>query len=218
MDGNRRWARERGLSTVQGHEAGYKAFQSIVRAVAQQNIPHAVFYAFSSENWKREKKEVNELLDLFTFAIKELEHKKNTTMGQEKKPRIRFLGDISRFGTDMSERMTRIENESKGGTTTVWIALSYGGRADIVRAVNEAVKQNRDVTEESFRELLRTAEMPDPDLIIRTSGEMRLSNFLLYESAYSELFFPECYWPDFGETELRSILEAYEKRTRRKGV
>lgn len=215
MDGNRRWATERGLPLMEGHQAGYRTFQNIVRSLATHHIPHGVFYAFSTENWNRTEHEVSYLLTLFEHMITDLLHKEM----HELKIQVRFIGDRSRFSSRLQTLMEEAETRSAGqGETTVWIALSYGGRAEIVAATNSAIANGTPVTEETFGTLLSTYGMPDPDLIIRTSGEQRLSNFLPWQSVYSELIFTKTYWPDFGEEEFQRMLEEYENRTRRKGV
>ena len=214
MDGNRRWAKARGLSPIDGHRAGYEALTHIIDAVHQAGIPHMVCYAFSTENWKRSEEEVGGLMSLFARALDRI-----TAETSERGVRIRFIGERARFSAELREKMDRVEQKSADDAElTVWVALSYGGRAEIVDAVNRAVDAGAYLTEESFADLLSTRGMPDPDLIIRTSGEMRLSNFLLFQSAYSELFFTKTLWPDFGEAEFKSILEEYGNRQRRQGA
>ncbi len=216
MDGNRRWARSHGLETLLGHQKGYEALKRIIDAVYEADIPHMVCYAFSTENWNRKPDEVAYLMDLFKRAVGELAH---THKAEGKRVNIRFIGERERFDPGLQADMLRVENEAYSDPVlTVWLALSYGGRAEIVDAVNRVLENGEWVTEESFRTFLWTDGMPDPDLIIRTSGEERLSNFLLWQSAYSELFFTKTYWPDFGETEFQSILDEYGKRQRRNGT
>lgn len=209
MDGNRRFAKEQGEETLVGHLAGKDKLTEVVDWVMEANIPHAVFYAFSTENWKRSSEEVEYLLEL-------LMSESNLV---NKKARLKVIGDISRFPKRVQERLTKheIETTNKEYEATVWLALSYGGRAEIVEAVNLAVKKSEAVTEESFAKLLQTKEMPDPDLIIRTGGEQRLSNFLPWQSVYSELFFTDTYWPAFTKAEFQRILSEYGKRDRRLG-
>lgn len=215
MDGNRRWATERGLDSHEGHLGGYESLKKLITVVGDAQIPHMVCYAFSTENWKRHPDEVSYLMELFRHGL--LEFKKE--LGEQgKKLNVRFIGERERFEESMQENMLKLEqNGCTNPSLTVWIALSYGGRAEIVSAVNRAIENEKPVTEESFGKLLWTDGMPDPDLIIRTSGEERLSNFLLWQSAYSELFFTETKWPDFGEIEFKSILDEYGKRQRRRG-
>jgi len=216
MDGNRRWAKERGLPTLEGHTQGYTAMRSMVDAVYKQGIPHMVCYAFSTENWNRTEAEVSHLMTLLEKGLKNI----RAEYAQSKeKINVRIIGEKSALPESLQTEITEIEAiNHENPELTVWIALSYGGRAEIVDAVNHAIENGVKVTEETFSEYLWTNGMPDPDIIIRTSGEHRISNFLLWQSAYSEFFFTETYWPDFGETEFQSILEAYGTRKRRKGV
>jgi undecaprenyl diphosphate synthase len=213
MDGNRRWAKERGISTLKGHTEGLEAFKRVVRYVRDDNIPHAVFYTFSTENWKRSKLEVDYLLTLLKGGIKEL-----LIDIDEEKVRVRFVGNRNKFSKKLQTLIRELEEKSaQYKKTTVWVCLSYGGRQEILEAVNKAVEKGTKVTEKAFGNLLQTAEMPDPDMIVRTSGERRLSNFLPWQAVYSELFFVDTYWPDFGKKDFRGILEAYAKRERRNG-
>jgi len=184
MDGNRRWAKERGCDSLFGHKAGEDKFYEVAQWVKDAEIAHAVFYAFSTENWFREKFEVAYLETLFlAFTIRILDEI------HERQVRIRVIGELDNFQTELREKIAELERVSaQYEQTTIWIALSYGGRAEIVSAVNKAVVAGVTVTEASFPELLFTADMPDPDLIIRTGGEKRLSNFLPWQSVYSELF------------------------------
>lgn len=214
MDGNRRWAKARGLPALKGHEAGVETLKSIVRAAKDVGVKNLIFYTFSTENWKRAAEEVQGLMALFRHAIK-----KEFPKIAEENVRIRFIGDLLRFDADLQKEMARIEEETKmhdGGT--VAFALSYGGRAEILAAVNLAIeKGERDVSEEAFSKLLWTHDMPDPDIIIRTGGEHRLSGFLTWQSVYSELFFVDTYWPDFSKDEFYAILKQYASRERRLG-
>lgn len=222
MDGNRRWAKEQGLPTFEGHRKGADVFSECVRWVRDAGIAHAVFYAFSTENWQRSEEEVGYLMDLFRELLNKIDKQiadENKT-NQEKKVKLRIIGRREDFSPDLQTHMTEIEMKSESyedATTTIWIALSYGGRAELVSAVNEAVRKGEEVTEASFESLLWTAGMPDPDLIIRTSGEQRLSGFVTWKSVYSELFFLDTYWPAFTQETFHSIVEAYAERERRRG-
>lgn len=216
MDGNRRWAKAHNLPSLEGHARGYKTFKEMIRVVNEAKIPHMVCYAFSTENWKRAEKEVSYLMQLLEQGIKDFIHE--STKG-EKRINLRIIGQTDRLPETLQVVLHHAESKNHSeAELTVWIALSYGGRAEIVEAVNRVMLSGEKVTEDTFSNFLWTAGMPDPDLIIRTSGEIRTSNFLLWQSAYSELFFTETLWPDFGETEFQSILEEYGKRQRRRGT
>ncbi len=217
MDGNRRWARSKNLSTLEGHQQGKEVLFDSVRFFRDQKIPHVIYYAFSTENWKRTEKEVGYLIKLFQKAITEVLER---LINSEKPVRIRFVGQRDRFPDSLQQEMTRLEelNEQNAeAKTTIWIALSYGGRTEIIEAVNKAVKKGEEITEEDFKQLLWTHELPDPDIIVRTSGEHRLSNFLTWGSAYSELYFIEKNWPALTTEDFEDILLQYGKRERRKG-
>ncbi len=214
MDGNRRWATAQGKSLLDGHRAGYSTFKNIVEAVYDAHIPHMVCYAFSTENWKRTEEEVGYLMSLLEQALAELPN----LLQKKGKINLRVIGELGALSQKLREAVTDAESKNYDDPDlTVWVALSYGGRREIVDAVNRAVSAGTLVSEESFGGMLWTHGMPDPDLIIRTSGEMRTSNFLLWQSAYSELFFTKTLWPDFGESQFQSILHEYATRERRKG-
>jgi undecaprenyl diphosphate synthase len=216
MDGNRRWAKQAGKPTVFGHTAGYENLKTILRAAADSGVEHVVCYAFSTENWRRLEEEVGYLMGLFERALVEYVTRDLRDLSGVS---IHFIGDRSRFSERVCALMEKAEAVGEGTTPTfsVWVALNYGGRPELVRAVNQAVAAGHPVTEETFSQLLDTAGMPDPDLIIRTGGEMRLSNFLPWQSVYSELFFTDTLWPDFSPAEFQSILDAYAERSRRYG-
>jgi undecaprenyl diphosphate synthase len=216
MDGNRRWAKDKNLPTIKGHQQGFAVFKEAVRFLREREIAHGVFYAFSTENWNRSKAEVEYLLKLFKQAITELEEQIQT----EKPVKVRFIGERTDFSDELQAEMNRIEakNETyKDATTTVWLALSYGGRPEIISAVNQAIENGKPVTEATFKELLWTADLPDPDIIVRTSGEQRLSNFLTWSSAYSELYFIKKHWPALTADDFEDILREYAQRERRLG-
>lgn len=218
MDGNRRWAKDQGKPTLEGHKKGAETFSEIAKAVRDRDIPHAVFFAFSTENWNRSEEEVSYLMELFHEALDDAEKKLNDD--KEKKVRLRIVGRREDFAPDLQERMTALEmksDEFEDVHTTIWIALSYGGRAEIVDAVNKAVASGEEVSEATFNDLLWTAEMPDPDIIVRTSGEQRISNFMTWKSVYSEFFFTDTLWPAFSIEEFDSILSDYQNRHRRNG-
>lgn len=216
MDGNRRWAKAQELPTVEGHAKGYQVLLNVIELVHVAKIPHMVCYAFSTENWKRTEEEVGYLMNLLEHAVTKFsrEAKQNN-----KKINVRIIGQQERLSKNLQHEIHQVESENiENPELTVWIAFSYGGRAEIVHAVNQAVEAGEKVTEETFEKLLWTGGMPDPDLIIRTSGEIRMSNFLIWQSAYSELFFTDTLWPDFGEIEFKGILEEYQKRDQRRGT
>ncbi len=214
LDGNRRWAREKGLSAFEGHRRGMDNVEPIVLAASEHGIRHIVLYAFSTENWNRAADEVSYLMQIF----EEMARKKLAQLA-EKGVQVRFVGQRERFSKSMQSAMNDLEEKSpENPKITAWVCLSYGGRADIVQAAAALAKEGSVVTEETLASHLWTSGMPDPDLIIRTSGEHRLSNFLAWESVYSELFFPKVHWPDFKKTDLEAILEEYAARDRRMGA
>lgn len=213
MDGNGRWAKKRAMPRGYGHKAGVKTLLKIVEHAFEQGVKNFTVYAFSTENKNRPQTEVDGLIELIREHF-QTSFSKLVTNGIV----VKILGDRSYFPDDVAETLTRIEAESACGTSgTFCVALNYGGRAELVRAANLAVSNGRTVTEETFSELLYTASVPDPDLIIRTGGEKRLSNFLLYQAAYSELFFTDTLWPDFSVKEFDEIIEEFSKRSRRFG-
>lgn len=214
MDGNRRWAKEQGLESLAGHARGQEVFQDFVGFVRDAGIPHAVFYAFSTENWQRKEEEVGYLMVLFSKVMEELLEK-----AEEGRVGVRFIGQRKDFSPELQFSMAKVEEKTAVyKDTTIWIALSYGGRAEILNAVNKAIRNGQELSEEGFSSLLWTAEMPDPDMIVRTSGEQRLSNFLTWSSVYSEFFFIDKHWPALTKSDFDGILGEYEKRERRKGV
>ena len=224
MDGNRRWATDQGLPTYEGHKQGGEVLQNCLAWLRETGIKHAVFYAFSTENWKRSEEEVEYLMELFRQWLQQIEDRLNDpsdAKAQTKKPiRVRIVGRRQDFAPDIVEQMNRLEARSVERTeaTTIWIALSYGGRAEIVEAVNQAVTNGEQVDEASFEALLQTADMPDPDMIIRTSGEQRLSNFMTWKSVYSELYFIDKHWPALTTDDFQDILLEYTGRHRRTGA
>ena len=219
MDGNGRWASAKGLPRAVGHKAGAEALKKITDFCRKAGIKYVTFYAFSTENWKRPKDEVDALMKLFSEYLSQAEEFAG------KKSRIRFLGDKSPFPESLHERMVQLENNSKlYDSFTIQLAMNYGGRDDILHAARMAAQcaadgdiRPFDIDENMFSGLLYTSNAPDADLIIRTSGEQRLSNFLLWQSAYAELYFTDVLWPDFNEAELIKALENYALRCRRFG-
>lgn len=219
MDGNGRWAKARGLPREMGHRAGSKVVGEIVRHCKRIGIPYLTIYALSTENWKRPKREVDALLSLLRQYLSNMEEY------QKENARLRVLGDPAPLPEDLRESIRTAQEESAGNTAiTVNIALNYGSRAEIVRGVQSLAAdcaggklRPEEITEELLSRRLYTAGMPDPDLIIRPSGEQRLSNFLLWQAAYSELLFLDVLWPDFTPEHLNYALHQYARRSRRFG-
>ena len=216
MDGNRRWAAEKGKSSMEGHIAGARKVREVVRWCSERDIRYLTLYAFSTENWKRSKAEVAFLIKLIGKFLEENLKEFSKEGGQ-----MLFIGDKSPFPESLKRRIDEAEIITRNNEKiTVSILLNYGGRAEITAAVKKLVENNakpEEITEELVAESLYTAGIPDPDLIIRTSGEQRLSNFLLWQSAYSELYFCRNHWPDFSEKDLDKALEEFSLRRRRLG-
>jgi undecaprenyl diphosphate synthase len=213
MDGNARWARKRGLPIAAGHRAGTKALRRTVEAAIDLGLESLAVYAFSTENWNRPPDEVELLMEIFTETI-ERELPDLVRQGV----RTRFIGRRDRAPVALQERMAALERETDDNRRLdLWIAFDYGGRAELVEAANRAVTGGVPVDEDTFASYLNAPEMPDPDLLIRTSGELRVSNFLLWQLAYAELVFIDTLWPDFGEENLRAALDDYANRRRRFG-
>lgn len=220
MDGNGRWAKKRMLPKAAGHRAGAKAFKEIIKHSVRRGIRILTAFAFSSENWGRPEEEVHDLIQLFVEVLRNEAatlHKNNI--------RIRFIGDHSRFTPSLQQEMTELSAATAiYDRLTLVVAMNYGGRWDIVQAakavamkVQSGDMQPEQITTDTFHRHLSTADLPDPDLVIRTSKEYRISNFLLWQSAYAEFFFSEKLWPDFDITAYEKALEAYALRERRFG-
>lgn len=216
MDGNGRWAQARGLPRSAGHRAGAEAVRVVVTECRTLGIRHLTLYAFSSENWNRPKTEISALFSLLLEFLGQ-----EVPRMEEESIALKVLGDLD--GLPLAQRTAlhhAIRRTAAGREMTLNLALNYGGRAEIVRAARAFLREGarpEDVTEESLASRLYTAGQPDPDLLIRTSGEQRLSNYLLYQCAYSELYFTPVPWPDFDAPRLREALEAYAARSRRFG-
>ena len=220
MDGNGRWATKRALPRKAGHKAGAEALERIIYAAKDMGLEHLTVYAFSTENWKRSAEEVSAIMDLLRMYLKNYFKKfLNDNV------RMDVIGDISRLDKDIQESILEIEEISKEKTgLSVHIALNYGGRDELRRAVAKIAQDvaegklnPSDVTEDTITNALDTAGTPDPELLIRTSGEERISNFLLWQIAYSEFYFSEMLWPDFNKTELQKAIYYYQNRERRFG-
>ena len=220
MDGNGRWAKLRGLPRFYGHRQGVKTAKRIITKACEIPIPVLTLYAFSRENWERPPEEIAVLMELLrSYLREELPEMKARGI------RFRVIGERERFPSDIQEMIARCEEETVSGSRmTLVLALSYGGRTEIARAaglIAQEVKAGRlspeAITPELFARYLYTADLPDPDLLIRTSGEQRLSNFLLYQCAYTEFYFTPVLWPDFTEEEFLKALRVYQQRERRFG-
>lgn len=220
MDGNGRWAKKRLLPRAAGHTAGAANVEKICEAAWDLGIKYLTVYAFSTENWKRSDDEVNTLMRLLCDYMKGCKKK-----AKKNNMRVRVIGDISRLDEEMQEAIRELEDYSKDYTgLTFIVALNYGGRDDIIRAIRKASEDAANgkldmgtFTEEQLSKYLDTADFPDPDLMIRTSGEQRISNFLVWQLAYAEMYFTDVYWPDFDKKELQKAIEYYNGRDRRFG-
>ena len=220
LDGNGRWAKKRGLPRQLGHKKGCETVEQIVEDAARLGIRYLTVYGFSTENWKRPAEEVGALMQLFRYYAKRL-----LKIAKANNVRVRMIGERSRFAPDIVEGIDSLERETKDNTgLTFVIAVNYGGRDEIRRAAaklaTDAARGALDpdaVTEDVFASYLDTAGIPDPDLLIRTSGELRLSNYLLWQLAYTELYVTDCLWPDFSQEELEKAILQYNKRDRRFG-
>ena len=214
MDGNGRWAKQRLMPRTAGHVAGIKTFHEIVKSCSIIGIRYLTVYAFSSENWGREQGEVDALIRLLGQSIQEY-----TPELLENNVRLRLFGEIERFPNDVRTSLLKSVDLLNGCTgLTLSLCLSYGGRQEIARAFRLLASEGKtEITPEDISSHLYTAGIPDPDLVIRTGGEIRVSNFLLWQAAYAEYYFTDVYWPDFHEPELLNALRAFEKRKRRFG-
>lgn len=214
MDGNRRWAKRRGLPVLMGHHAGVKALENTVRAAKEFGIRYISVYAFSTENWSRNESEVSGLMGIFKLyaKLKLMELMKESV-------RVRFVGSDENVPTYIVKILHGIEEKTKDNSAIeLLVCFNYGGRNELANAFNKLIKSGvSKVTEEDISAALYLPDVPDPDLIIRTSGEMRLSNFWLWESAYSEYYFTDTLWPDFDKDELKKAIDNYFGRQRRYG-
>ncbi|MCI8464456.1 MAG: isoprenyl transferase [Lachnospiraceae bacterium] len=220
LDGNGRWAKKRGLPRNMGHVEGCKVVERTVEDAAKLGIEYLTVYGFSTENWKRSAEEVGALMQLFRYYMKRL-----LKVAKKNNVRVIMIGERSRFDRDIVEGLNRLEEETRGNTRmTFTIAVNYGSRDEITRAVRRMVADCQagklspeEVSEEVIGSYLDTKELPDPDLLIRTSGEERLSNYLLWQVAYTEFYFTNVLWPDFNKEELVKAIEKYNGRERRFG-
>lgn len=220
MDGNGRWAKKRFLPRTAGHKAGVETVRTVIKECRRLGIKYVTLYTFSTENWKRPALEVETLMNLLqTYLKNEVEELNRNNV------KLTAIGDIEKLPKSCLEELKRAMELTKDNDgPNLNLALNYGGRYDITNAVKQISKdiennklRSEDITEETIKNYLSTKSMPDPDLVIRTSGEQRLSNFLLWELAYAELYFTDVYWPDFDEKELQKAIYAYQNRDRRFG-
>ena len=220
LDGNGRWAKKRGLPRSMGHKEGCVVVENTVEDAARLGIKYLTVYGFSTENWKRTSDEVGALMQLFRYYMVRL-----LKIAKANNVRVKMIGDRNRFDQDIIEGIDRLVEQTKDNTgLTFVIAVNYGGRDEIIRATRNIMKDSaggkllpEDMTEEVFASYLDTEGIPDPDLLIRTSGELRLSNYLLWQLAYTELYVTDCYWPDFNMDEMKKAIAAYNSRERRFG-
>jgi undecaprenyl diphosphate synthase len=214
LDGNRRWAKENGLSSAEGHKKGSEKIEETFTWAREAGVQEVTFYVFSTENWKRSKEEVSFLMnlisDFFTTRLQDF---------AKEGIKVRFIGDRSQLSEKIQGHVRETEEQTRHGEKgTIVFALSYGGRLEILSAVNRLLEEKKEkVTEEEFKDAMWSAGLLDPDLIIRTGGDKRLSNFLTWQSTYSELFFTDTKWPALSKAEFISILEEYAQRERRHG-
>lgn len=216
MDGNGRWARERGLPRIIGHKVGAESVREIIRAAKDIGIKYLTLFTFSTENWKRPEEEVNFLMDMLQRLLRdEVEDLKRNGV------RLRAMGRLDMLPRRVREELKHAERETNmNRELTVILAISYSGRAEIVDALKKIVREGKNpeqISEETFSNFLYLPDIPEPDLMIRTSGEMRISNFMLWQLAYTELYFTRTLWPDFRREEFLKIIEDYTKRERRFG-
>jgi len=220
LDGNGRWAQERGLPRTMGHKEGCKTMEQIVYDAAELGIRYLTVYGFSTENWKRSEEEVGGLMQLFRFYMKRL-----LGIARENNVRVKVIGDRSRFDEDIIEGLDKLEEETRHNTRlTYTVAVNYGSRDELRRAIVEiagevkaGILDPNEITDQTIVEHLDTWDLPDPDLLIRTGGDLRLSNYLLYQCAYTEIYVTDLYWPDFNKAELEKAIKSFKGRDRRFG-
>ncbi len=221
MDGNGRWATLHGKKRSEGHAAGVSPVRAVLRAAIRQGVEYLTLYAFSTENWGRPQQEVDALMELFCQSVVS-----ETPELVRQQIALRMIGDRSRFSEKVQQHLAQAEKETAGGNRlTLILALNYSSRDEIVRATQRLATRvtagdltPKEIDEQVIASALDTADYPDPDLLIRTSGEQRLSNFLLWQASYAELWFPEVLWPDFTEADFDRALEEYARRDRRFGL
>ena len=216
MDGNRRWATSNNLPSYEGHKKGAENLWDIINNIQEFKLKFLTLFVFSTENWKRSKKEISFLMNLLNQFLDQTISKIN-----ENSFRIRFIGDLSVFEKKIKDKIEIIQNNSQSNSgIVITLALNYGGRLDIISAINKIIIHNKNfkpISEKEFKKYTLNKDLPDPDLLIRTGGEMRLSNFLLWDLAYTELMFVPQMWPDFDKLILENCILEYSKRTRKYG-
>ena len=221
MDGNGRWATQRGMERQEGHIAGAKAVRAAISAAAKAGVDYVTLYTFSTENWGRPEAEINAIMELFCYMVQS-----QVEELVKEGVKVKIMGERSRFSDKVLSKINYIEESTaKGETLTLILAFNYSSRREMILATQSIARRVaagelrvEDIDEKLFSNSLMTADIPDPDLIIRTSGEYRLSNFLLWQASYSELYFPEVLWPDFGEEDFNRALDIYAGRERRYGL
>lgn len=215
MDGNGRWAKKRGMPREFGHRKGAEVFKRVVERCGYHNIIASTFYVFSTENWKRPQKEVNALLSLLEEYLEDCEKQ---LLKKDKDIRFIFLGDKSPFGESLRQKMERIEESSKDNHRIVNLAINYGSRSELLHAVNSEIAKGKTfLSEQDLNDALYTAQSPELDMIVRTGGDLRISNFLLWQAAYAELYFTDKLWPDFTDDDVDAAIENFKNRQRRFG-
>ncbi len=215
MDGNGRWAKKRGMPREFGHKAGAKTFEKIMKYCGDKGIQAATFYVFSTENWKRSEREVNSLMKLLDNYLDECRKKLEK---DKENVRFVFLGDKAPFSYSLREKMEYVEKISKNNLRIVNLAINYGGRSELVHAFNKLMEAGKqELTEDDISGAIYTSASPELDMIVRTGGDIRISNFLLWQAAYAELYFTDTLWPDFSEKDVDKAVEEFNRRQRRFG-
>ncbi len=215
MDGNGRWAKKRGMPREYGHRCGAQVFKKIVEHCGNLGIEAATFYVFSTENWKRSEKEVNALMRLLDEYLDDCEKQLLRT---DRNIRFVFLGDKAPFSDSLRRKMERIEKSSAANTRIINLAVNYGGRSELVNACNMLIKEGKkSISEDDMTSALYTKDSPELDMVVRTGGDIRISNFLLWQTAYAELYFTDKLWPDFTAEDVDAAVEDFKKRQRRFG-
>ena len=213
MDGNGRWAQRRGMPRSYGHSVGAESFYRVAEYCQKIGIRYMTVYAFSTENWKRPPEEVQAIMDILTDYIN-----KCAKEAEKKNIHVRFIGNLTVFSKELREKMEKIDRETSHNSFSLNIAFNYGGREELVQACAALAHEGKtDITEADISAHLYTANCPDPDLVVRTGGDMRISNFLLWQSAYAEYYFTDVLWPDFSEREVDAAIAAFYSRHRRFG-